>query len=132
VWLASITDPAVRRELQQLVAKVEAASDELRRVIRDGQFVLDHNKLNGLDFASSLHTGFASSSSLASHTGDSTVHFTDPTSNIIQRGTVLPSAITGPWIFILDRQATNEGDVEYHRWMNSSGTWVYVWAGEAG
>jgi len=65
VFLASIKDPSIRRELQQLEKEFFRLRDEMARVIKDGQIILDHAKQTNLDYASSGHTGFASATNLA-------------------------------------------------------------------
>jgi len=79
VSISTITDPSVQQEIRRLQEKVERLSNQISTVIRDVGVVTAHSNLTKLSYAASGHTGFASSASVTTHTGDATIHFTSAT-----------------------------------------------------
>lgn len=152
-----VLDPITRRTIERLQNDVRQLRNTLNQVIRNGQIIANHDDLGNLAYADSGHTGFASSAQLSSHTGDSTIHFTEASidhtaiqnignnshsaidthiadstihfveSDLVEISGSEPTPATGPPFWI---------DNSSHPWVlyanleNSSGTAEYVWIGE--
>ena len=59
----------------RLVRVIEEVRGQMATFIKANSVLVNHSGLQGMDYASSGHTGFASSAGLTAHTGDATIHF---------------------------------------------------------
>jgi len=74
--ISNIKDRSTVDAVRSIDKRISRIEYQLSSFIKNNSLTAYHSALLGLDFATSSHTGFASSSSLTSHTSDSTIHFT--------------------------------------------------------
>ena len=74
--MSTVRDTATLNELRRLILRLERLEAQISQFVKNNTVITNHDTLQQLDYASSGHTGFASSSTLTAHTGDSTIHFT--------------------------------------------------------
>lgn len=73
--ISNINDRATVDAVRGIDKRVARIEYQLSSFIKNNSLTAYHSALLGLDFATSSHTGFASSSGLTAHTGDATIHF---------------------------------------------------------
>lgn len=127
--IGAISDPDVQQEFRRLREQINRLENQISGVLRDVGIITSHGKLSSLDFASSGHTGFASSTQLTAHTGDATIHFTIGALILRQAATPATDGADGD---LWENTTTNPSRL-YARIEDGSGVmqWVHLVKGPA-
>lgn len=73
--ISNINDRSTVDAVRGIDKRISRIEYQLSTFLKNNSLNAYHSALLGLDFASSNHTGFASSSDLTSHTGTANIHF---------------------------------------------------------
>lgn len=64
--MSNIVDQSTRNEIRRLAARLAQLESPIAQFVKNSTIITNHSVLQGLDYASSGHTGFASASSIPS------------------------------------------------------------------
>lgn len=98
--VSNIQDQALRNFLRNLDQRLSRIESQLSTFVKNNSVAAYHSQLNGLSYAESGHTGFASSADITSHTGDATIHFTRASisDGLLHVGGSAPTGSESAWL----------------------------------